>query len=128
MKKSGERAFDIIKGMLFNSNELLESSNLPNEGYIRNLPAYAVVEVPAIVSGNGVNGLALGIELPRAIAAVCSAQVQVQHLAVDAAVKGDRDLALQALLVDPNMPSAAAAIRIFDELMEVNKPYLPQFQ
>lgn len=127
-KRSGERAFDIIRGIVFNTNEVLESANIPNQGYIRNLPADAVVEVPIVVSGNGINGLALGMELPRAIAALCTSQVQVQHLAVDAAVKGDRDLAMQALLVDPNVASAAAAQRIFDELMEINKPYLSQFQ
>jgi alpha-galactosidase/6-phospho-beta-glucosidase family protein len=42
-------------------------------------------------------------------------------------VKGDRNLVIQALLTDPNIPSANAALKIYDELMEINKPYLPQF-
>lgn len=127
-RRSGERAFDMICGIVCNSNEVLESANIPNKGLIPNIPADAIVEVPVVVSGNGVDGIALGEELPRGIAAICTSQVQVQHLAVDAAVRGDRSLALQALLVDPNVPSVNAALRIFDELMEVNKPYLPQFQ
>ena len=123
---SGEKAFTIIKGILYNTNELLESVNIPNDGYISNLPADAIVEVPAVISGNGVIGLALG-ELPRGIAALCRTQVDVQHLVVDAGVQGDRGLVLQALLTDPNIPSANAALKIYDELMEINKPYLPQF-
>lgn len=123
---SGEKAFDIIKGLETNSNELIESANLPNQGYITNLPDDAIVEIPVVISGGRLNGLALG-ELPRAIAAICSAQVHVQHLSVDAGVHGDSTLAMQALLADPCVPSAKAAQNIFDELMDVNKPYLPQF-
>ena len=124
---SGEKTFNIINGIMHNTNELLDSINIPNDGYILNLPADAIVEVPAIISGNGVNGLALG-ELPRGIAAMCRTQVDVQHLVVDAGVKGDRGLVMQALLTDPNIPSANAAFKIYDELMEINKPYLPQFK
>jgi alpha-galactosidase len=127
LSPSGERAFDIIRGITFNTNQVLESANLPNHGLIANLPADAIVEVPVVVSGSGVKGVALG-ELPLGIASLCSAQINVQKLAVEAGVTGSRDLALQALLVDPNVPSADAALKIFEELMAHNKPYLPQFQ
>lgn len=123
---SGERAFDIIKGLTCNTNELIESANLPNQGYITNLPEDAIVEVPIVVSGNGIHGLGLG-PLPSGIAAICSAQIHIQQLAVKAGVTGDENLAFQALLTDPNVPSAKAARKIFDELMEVNRSYLPQF-
>jgi alpha-galactosidase len=123
---SVEAAFDIIKGMTCNTNELILSANVPNQGYIRNLPEDAIVEIPVIVSGNGINGLSLG-ELPQGIASLCSAQIHVQQLAVAAGVEGDKNLAIQALLTDPNVPSAKAALNLFDELMEVNRPYLPQF-
>ena len=123
---SGEKAFTIINGIVHNTNELLESVNLPNDGYISNLPADAIVEVPAVISGHGVNGLAVG-ELPRGIAAMCRTQIDIQHLVVEAGVKGNRELVKQALLTDPNIPSAEAALKIYDELMDINKPYLPQF-
>lgn len=123
---SGEKAFNIIDGIINNTNELILSVNIPNKKYITNLPTEAIVEVPAVVSGNGVNGLALG-ELPRGIAAMCKTQIDIQHLVVDAGVSGDRNLVLQALLTDPNIPSANAAMGIYEDLMEVNQPYLPQF-
>lgn len=124
---SGEKAFEIIKGIVCNTNQVIESANLPNDGYIANLPYDAVVEVPVVVSGNGINGLGMG-ELPRGIAAILTAQINVQHLVVDAGAQGNSELALQALLVDPNVPSAQAAVNIFNELMELNLPYLPQFR
>lgn len=124
---SGEKAFIIIKGITYNTNEVVESANIMNDGYISNLPHDAVVEVPIVVSGNGINGLGMG-ELPRGIAALCINQINVQHLVVDAGVTGNRDLVMQALLVDPNVPSARAAEGIYAELMEINKSYLPQFK
>lgn len=123
---SGEKAFNIINGMTNNTNELIISVNLPNKGYITNLPVEAIVEVPAIVSGNGIDGLALG-DLPEGIAALCRAQVAIQQLVVDAGVSGDKRLVIQALLNDANIPSAKAALAIYDELMIENKSYLPQF-
>lgn len=124
---SGEQELNIIQGIQFNTNSLIISANLPNRGLISNLPAMSIVEVPAIVSGSGLNGLSMG-NLPDGIASLCSAQINVQNLVVDAGVRGDRTLVKQALLVDPNVPSAAAAEAVFEELFEVNEPYLPQFQ
>ena len=124
---SGEKAFAIIRGITYNTNEVIESANLPNDGYITNLPSDAIVEVPIVVSGNGINGLGMG-ELPRGIAALCQSQINVQHLVVDAGATGNRDLVLQALLVDPNVSSAAAATDIYREIMAIDKPYLPQFR
>src|SRR5699024_3227327 len=60
IQPSGEKAFDIIRGITFNTNEVIESVNLPNDGYITNLPEDAIVEVPAVVSGNGVQGIGIG--------------------------------------------------------------------
>jgi alpha-galactosidase len=127
LEPSGEKAFAIIKGITFNSNEVIESANIPNDGCIANLPHDAIVEVPVVVSGNGINGLSMG-KLPRGIAALCQNQINVQHLVVDAGVKGDREAVIQALLVDPNVPSAAAALKIYEEIMTIDRPYLPQFR
>lgn len=123
---SGEKAFNIINGITNHTNELIPSVNIPNQGYITNLPEEAIVEVPAIVSGSGLHALAYG-KLPRGIAALCKQQIDIQHLVVDAGVHGDHQLAKQALLTDPNIPSATSALQIYDELMEINKPYLPNF-
>ncbi|WP_408008549.1 hypothetical protein ACJROX_28545 [Pseudalkalibacillus sp. A8] len=127
LSPSGEKAFDIIKGITFNTNENIVSANILNDGYISNLPKDSVVEVPVVVNKKGIQGIKLG-ELPQGIAALCQAQINVQKLAVETGYTGDANLALQALLIDPNVPSANAAEEIFKELMQINKAYLPQFK
>ncbi len=123
---SGEKELEIIKGIEFNTNAYIISVNLPNDGYITNLPNDAIVEVPAMVSGKGVYGIGMG-DLPRGIASMCLNQINIQHLVVDAGVNGDRNLLKQALLLDPCVSSAFSSINIYNDLMEENKPYYPQF-
>jgi len=67
-------------------------------------------------------------KLPSGIAALCRMQIGVQELVVEAAVKGDRKIALQALLADPVIPSFDAADKILGELLALEADYLPQFK
>jgi len=124
--RSGEKAFDVIRATLANTNELLLAVNIPNCGCIPNLPADAVVEVPAAVGASGIVGQRIG-ELPQGIAALCNTQVAVQKLVVEAAVTGSRQVALQAMLADPVIQSADAATQCLDELLRVHAAHLPQF-
>jgi alpha-galactosidase len=126
LKPSGEFAFSIIASTLANRHDLIEAVNIPNHGLIANVPDWTVVEVPAVAGADGVRGVQVGA-LPAGIAALLNTQAQVQNLAVEAAVHGSRELALQALLADPVVQSAEAAERTLDELLRVHAPYLPQF-
>jgi alpha-galactosidase len=125
-KPSGEKAFALIIGIVENRNTYIEAVNIPNNGCITNLPKDAIVEVPALVSGYGIQGLTMG-ELPEGIASLCRTQVAIQKLAVEAAVSGDRGKALQALLIDPVVGSFEAAEKTLNELLDVHKAYLPNF-
>lgn len=126
-KGGWERVVPIICGILENTNHFELSVDVPNQGHISNLPDGPVVEVPGIVSAAGVHGLAVG-PLPEGIAAMCREQMYLQKMAVEAAVRGDRELALQCLILDPVVPNPKAARAIFDELMEAHREYLPQFR
>jgi len=125
--KLGERAFYIIEAIIENRNQIELAVNIPNEGQISNLPRGAIVEVPAVVNRSGVHGIHVGA-LPKGIAILCNTQIGVQELAVEAAITGDRNKALQALLVDPVVQNLDAAERTLDELLRVHAPYLPQFK
>lgn len=125
-RRSGERAFDIIGGILSDSNHSELAVNIRNDSLISNLPQDAIVEVPAAVGSDGIAGVDIG-RLPSGIAALCRTQVGIQELVVEAAVKGDRRMALQALLADPVIPSFDAAEKILDELLALEADYLPQF-
>jgi 6-phospho-beta-glucosidase len=52
----------------------------------------------------------------------------VAELAVDAAVLGDRTIALQSLLADPVINDIETAEKILDEYLDVHSDWLPQFQ
>ena len=125
-RRSGERAFDIISGILTDSNHSELAVNIRNDGLISNLPQDAIVEVPAVVGSDGIAGVGIG-KLPMGIAALCRTQIGVQELVVEAAVTGDRRTALQALLADPVIPGFHAAEKILDELLALEADYLPQF-
>lgn len=125
LTKSEEAASDIIRA-LRNHQELLTVANLPNRGQIDNLPREAVVETLAYVSESGFQPVAVG-PIPRGLAGHMYKHVMNQELAIDAALTGDRDLALQSLLGDPLVKDYEKAKDLLAELLEANKPYLPKF-
>ncbi len=121
-----ERAIPIIDATLHDLNQHELSANLVNHGCISNLPADAIVEIPATVNSSGIFGQHVG-PLPKGLAAMLQREVAIQELVVEAGVHGDRNAALQALLLDPTVHSYAQAEHMLDELLTVHRKYLPQF-
>jgi alpha-galactosidase len=121
------QTLDIIQSLLDNGNRYILSLNIPNDGFITNLKRDAIVEIPAIVGADRIYGMGMGA-LPPAIAAVMELQLFIMDLVVEAAVTGNRQTALQALLVDPNVPSPAVAEKILDEMLIAQAEFLPQFK
>jgi alpha-galactosidase/6-phospho-beta-glucosidase family protein len=66
-------------------------------------------------------------ELPPAIASLMNRQLDVMELNVEAAVTGDRQTALEGLMIDPLVPDPETAAKILDEMLIAQKDYLPQF-
>jgi alpha-galactosidase len=120
---SGEKGVELITSILHNRHQWVESGVVYNCGAITNLPADCAVEVPITVDAHGVHPVTVG-SLPDGIAHLLAMQVRVQQLSVDAAVYGCKELALQALLIDPVINSSQAAIQLLDELWEINRPYI----
>ena len=123
IEPSGERGGAVIAATLLNQRRMLDSGIVYNRGAIPNLPENLAVEVPVMVDAAGVHPVSLG-PLPDPIAKLMSMQANVQQLAVDAAVHASKEMALQALLIDPVVNSAAAAEKLLDELWEINRPYI----
>jgi alpha-galactosidase len=120
---SGERGVEVISGILHNKSKFIESGVVYNQGAIPNLPSDLAVEVPVVVDAAGIHPVSLG-PLPDCIAKLLHMQASVQQLSVEAAMHASKELALQALLIDPVINSTLAAEKILQELWEVNQPYI----
>ena len=125
-EESGERGVNVAAAILNNLNQYELAVNVVNNGAIAGLPDWAVVEVPAVVSGSGITPLQAGA-LPPGITAVLNQQVAIQDRVVEAAVHGDRQAARQALLLDPLISSYTVAEQLLDELLTTHGAYLPAF-
>ena len=67
---------------------------------ITNLPNECCVEVPCIADGNGIHPYLIG-NLPTNCAVLCRSNIGYQELAVQAIRENSREIAFQALLMDP---------------------------
>ena len=121
-----EGALEIIENIAGAGNHYHLAVNLPNQGYIANLPEGAIVETPGLVSAAGVQGVGVG-PLPEPIAELCRRETTVARLCVDAAVTGDRQAALQCLLLDPVVTDLDLAQKILADYLETYREHLPQF-
>ena len=105
------------------------NGNVRNDGYITNLPQGCCVEVPVYADRAGLHPLVVG-DLPPQCAALNQTNVTVQGLAVDAALEGDPELAMQATALDP-LTSAALTLKeardMTSEMLEAEREWLPQF-
>jgi len=104
--------------------------NVRNEGLITNLPRGCCVEVPCLVDRSGVHPCFVG-DLPPQCAALNRTNINVQELGVRAAVERDRELAFQAILLDP-LTSAMLSIdetrSMVDEMFEAEARYLRDYR
>jgi len=123
VKPDDEHAIPIIEGILKDTNYIEDSVNIPNDEIFTNLPKDAIVECPAIINKNGVNGIKLG-EYPKGLAALLRTQYSVQDLVVEAALNKSKDLALQALLADPVVENYWQAKRILEQMLKVQADYI----
>ena len=103
-----------------------QAANLPNRGQIPNLPLGATVETPVVVNGAGIQPV-VGEALPEGVAELCRREITAVQLCVDAAIYGDRQKALQCLLLDPVIQDIDQARQILDAYLEAYRAHLPQF-
>ena len=118
-----ERIIPIIEGILGDTGYEEEAVNIPNAGFIDNLPAWLVVEVPATVDKHGVHGVRLG-ELPKAFAGLLYNQIAVHDMTAEAVLTGLKAAVVQALLVDPIVDKYAAVKDLVDTMVTLQADYL----
>lgn len=126
LETDSEGALEMIENQVCATTHYHLAANLSNAGQISNLPLGAAVETPVLVDGAGVHPIHVGA-LPEPIAELCRREIITAQLGVDAAVEGNREKALQCLLLDPVVTDIDTGRKILDDYLTSYKEYLPQF-
>jgi alpha-galactosidase len=129
LRPGGEFAAPIIDSIVTGTPRVVYG-NVRNGTSISNLPEDACVEIPCVVDGSGLRPTRYGA-LPAVCAALNQVQINVQRLAVQAAMTGDSDLVHAALALDP-LTSALLTLpqvhEMADRMLEAEAEWLPQFR
>ncbi|MBI4517115.1 MAG: alpha-glucosidase/alpha-galactosidase [Deltaproteobacteria bacterium] len=126
LERSHEYGALIIHSLETNSARVVYG-NVPNRGLITNLQAGCCVEVPCLVDGNGIQPTAIG-DLPPQLAGLIMTNVNVQALAVEAALTGKREHVYHAAMLDPHTAAELTLDGIWalvDELIAAHGDWLP---
>ena len=100
--------------------------DIRNDGALPDLPDDAVVEIPAAIGADGARAAKLAPLAPEMLGLVQQVKAY-ERLTVKAAVDGDRDAALKALLANPLVGQYKIAKPLLDALLEANRKHLPRF-
>jgi len=106
------------------------NGNVRNDGHITNLPDGGCVEIPVFVDGAGLHPVRVG-NLPPQLAILNRSNMAVQELAVESALTGDPEYAMQAVAMDPLTSAVCTLAEARDmciEMFEAESEWLPQFE
>ena len=130
LMKRGGAYYSTLAAQLIDShyNDLgqIHTVNVRNHGAVKDWPADWVLEMPARVDRQGIHPLPSD-PLPATCFGLIASVKVYEILTVQAAVHGDRNAAYQALLAHPLGPSADKVQEVLDDMLEMNKQWLPQF-
>lgn len=124
---SGELVARLLDGVVTGEPRALPV-NLPNAGQVTSLPNDVVVECMGVADAGGVRARDV-TEVPGIIGEYVRRVSASQELTVDAALAGDRDLALAAMLADPlagRLPYERV-VELTDAMLDATAAWLPQF-
>ena len=106
------------------------NGNVINGGMVTNLPPDCCAEGPIYVDATGLHKTVVG-DLPSQCAALNLTNINVQRLAVEAAISGDTERVVQACALDPLASAVLTLTEIREmatEMLETERPWLPQFE
>lgn len=123
---SGEYAALIIHSMETNTPRVIYG-NVLNNNLITNLPRGCCVEVPCLVDASGIRPTVVG-RIPPQLAALQQTNINVQGLAVEAALTGKKEHVYHAAMLDPHTAAELTLDEIeklVDDLFEAHGEIIP---
>ena len=128
LRPSGEIAVPILCDIELDRHRFREAVNVLNsDRYITNLPSRCAVEVPAMVDAKGIHPVHVG-EIPEPFAAIIRTQATICELLTEAYSTGSRKRLLQALLLDPVVNSVSKAEKMLDQMLKLQRDFLPELR
>lgn len=94
-----------------------------NDGAVPDFDDDAVLELPARVARGGVEALPQSVP-PHSIRGLMQTVKAYESLTVEAAMSGDREVALQAMMANPLFPGVTETASVLTDLLAVNEPHL----
>ena len=129
-ERSHEYASRIMESVVTGAPYQIGGNVLNTGNLIENLPADACVEVPCLVNGYGVHPCRVG-RLPVQCAAMNMTNINVQLLAIEAAVTHKKEHIYQAAIMDPHTGSELdidTIKKMVDDLIDAHGSYLPEYK
>ena len=120
-----EQLIGIIRSVLHDSREMF-SVNVLNRGSVPGLPDDAALEIPGVATARGLRPVSVP-DLSPALTAILARRLTSVTLAVEAAMHGDVDLVVEAMLADGAVSDPVQARALTTALLQAQAQYLPQF-
>lgn len=120
-----EAAINLVDS-IYNDKKDVQVVNILNNGAIDFMQDDDVIEISAIIGKDGATPIKAHFKNDHIKEYMLMMKAYERH-AVNAAITGDEDEAMRALLINPLVFDYKKALPCFQELKEAHKEYLPQF-
>lgn len=120
-----EYGVPIMEAIAFDKPLKVGAVNVVNEGNVPNLSNGMVVEIPAMVDGDGIHPVCTE-KIPTGIAAMIATQGAIADLIYEAYTEKSRKKLLQAILLDPTVSTYHNAVNLINEMCDLQKDILPE--
>lgn len=111
---------------IYNDRQDVQVVDVQNKGTIPQLPDDVVIEVNCVIGKDGANPVQ-PVDVPLMVQGLIMQVKAYEILTIQAAVTGDRQKALLALMTNPLIHDVRDAENILNEFLEAHKDYLPRF-
>ncbi len=128
-KRGGSRYSEVAINLvdsIYNDRGDVQVVNLLNKGAISFMDDSDAIEISARIDKNGAHPIKAKFENEHIKEYMLMMKAYEKH-AVKAALTGDEDEAVKALLINPLVGDYKSFYPCFKEMLEAHKPYLPQF-
>ncbi|WP_319937792.1 alpha-glucosidase/alpha-galactosidase [Alitabrizicola rongguiensis] len=126
VKRSNEYAAVIMNSVVTGTPSVIYG-NVPNRGFIPQLPQGSAVEVPTLVDANGLQPTTVN-DIPPQLIALMRTNVNVQELTVAALLEENREHIYHAAMLDPHTAAELDLRQIralVDDLIEAHGDWMP---